>query len=348
MFVVGAMAQALLELPLGLTERSRKLGKLGASEDEQNDEQNDEQFRCSEVGHGTSVSDYAKVRTMLECVVNISEGRRAHLVDSIARAAGPDLLDVHTDAHHNRSVLTMLGEDAPRAVARRAVDLLDLRRHTGAHPRIGVIDVVPFVALDGSSHADARAARDRFAKWADLELDVPVFVYDEGGPTLPEVRRTAFVTLRPTLGALQPHPTAGAIAVGARDVLVAYNLWLANPDMALARSIASDLRGPSVRALAMRIGDAVQVSMNLIDPLVVGPAAVHDFVASQTPITRAELVGLVPRAVLDAVDPSRWAELDLGPHRTIEMRATEAGQTDVPSSTSHTEVPRRLGIGVQN
>lgn len=325
------MTQALLELPLGLPERSRKLGKLGASEDEQNNEQNDNELGRSKI-HGFSVSDCAKVRIMLECVINISEGRRARLVDSIARAAGPDLLDVHTDAHHNRSVLTMLGEDAPRAVARRAVEFLDLRRHTGAHPRIGVVDVVPFVALEGSSHADALAARDRFTRWVSHELDVPVFVYDEAGPTLPEVRRGAFVTLRPTLGASRPHPTAGAITVGARGVLVAYNLWLAQPDMALARAIAADLRGPSVRALAMRIGDEVQVSMNLIDPLVVGPAAVYDIVASRAPIARAELVGLVPQAVLDTVEPSRWDELDLETHRTIEARRSLASSDP---STSH-------------
>ncbi len=266
------------------------------------------------------VSVCAKVRNMLECVVNISEGRRSRVIDSIARAAGADLLDVHTDADHNRTVLTLLGDDAPRAVACEAVALLDLRRHTGAHPRIGVVDVVPFIALEGSSPADAVAARDRFARWVGRELGVPAFLYGDDGPTLPEVRREAFVSLQPTFGPGMAHPTAGAVAVGARDVLVAYNIWLAQPDMALARSIASGLRGPSVRALAMQIGDAVQVSMNLVNPRLVGPAAVYDIVASHAPVARAELVGLVPRGVLDAIDPSRWPELDLDVDRTIEAR----------------------------
>ena len=92
---------------------------------------------------------------MLECVVNISEGRDPDAIAAIATAAGDALLDVHTDADHNRTVLTLLGEDAPRAVAREAVERLDLRRHEGAHPRIGVVDVVPFVALDGTPATDA-------------------------------------------------------------------------------------------------------------------------------------------------------------------------------------------------
>ena len=114
---------------------------------------------------------------MLECVVNISEGRDVPAIAAIARAAGPGLLDVHTDPDHHRSVLTLVGEDAPRAVTREAVARLDLRRHQGAHPRIGVVDVVPFVALAGSSAADALAARDRFAGWAAGELGLPCFRY---------------------------------------------------------------------------------------------------------------------------------------------------------------------------
>src|SRR4030095_15241653 len=96
----------------------------------------------------------------LECVLNVSEGARPAVVAAIAAAAGRDLLDVHRDRHHNRSVLTLLGEDAPRAVAREAVERLDLRRHRGVHPRIGVVDVVPFVPLAGATLADAVAARD--------------------------------------------------------------------------------------------------------------------------------------------------------------------------------------------
>lgn len=256
---------------------------------------------------------------MLECVVNISEGRDTARIGRIAVAAGRDLLDVHTDPDHHRSVLTLVGEDAPRAVARAAVDLLDLREHEGAHPRIGVVDVVPFVALAGSTDEDARRARDAFCTWAGDELGVPCFRY---GPerSLPEVRRSAFGALAPDCGPPSPHPSAGAIAVGARPVLVAYNVWLADPDLATARRLAAGLRSPSVRALGLAVGHHVQVSMNLIDPAVTGPAEVVDAIATQARVGRCELVGLAPRAVLEAVDRRRWAELDLADDRTIEAR----------------------------
>ncbi len=262
---------------------------------------------------------------MLESVINISEGRRSDLIDEIASVAGADLLDVHSCVHHNRSVLTVVGEDAPRAIARRTTELLDLGTHHGAHPRIGVLDVVPFIALEGSSAHDALDARDAFARWAGDALALPCFLY---GPerTLPEVRRGAFTTLRPDHGPQFPHPTAGAVAVGQRPPLVAYNLWLQEPDLALARSIARSLRSDQVRALGLEVGDAVQVSMNLIDPMHTGPDRVWDTVAARTRIARAELVGLLPAAALDAIDPARWQQLDLGPERTIERRLAERGR----------------------
>ena len=261
---------------------------------------------------------------MLECVINISEGRRRAIVDAIADAAGRDLLDVHSCPFHNRSVLTVVGIDAPRSIARATVDLLDLQTHDGVHPRIGVLDVVPFVALDGSSDTDALAARDAFADWIVAELAVPVFLY---GPerTLPEVRRSAFTDLLPDVGGPLPHRTAGAVAVGVRPALVAWNLWLDTDDLDQARSVARTLRGPGVRALGLRVGDQVQVSCNLIDPDRVGPAEVWDLVAPLAPIARAELVGLVPTSVLQATSPSRWDLLDLAPDRTIEERLRRRG-----------------------
>lgn len=257
---------------------------------------------------------------MLECVVNVSEGRDDGVLAELRAAVAPgDLLDVHRCADHNRSVFTLVGEDAPRALTIAAVDRLDLGRHDGAHPRIGVVDVVPFVPLAGSTLDDAVGARDRFARWAAEALALPCFLY---GPerTLPEVRREAFTTSVPDVGPPEPHPSAGAVAVGARPVLVAYNLWLRDPDLDAARRIARDLRSPAVRALGLAVGHAVQVSMNLVDPLTVGPADVWDAVSARAPVARAELVGLVPRAVLDATAENRWAELALGPEVTIEGR----------------------------
>ena len=258
---------------------------------------------------------------MLECVVNVSEGRRLGVVDELASAAGRALLDLHSDPDHNRSVLTVVGTAAPRHIARVAVERLDLRQHDGVHPRIGVVDVVPFVALDPS--CDAIEARDAFAAWAADELGVPCFLYGDerhgGARALPEVRRGAFGALAPDVGPSRPHATAGAIAVGARGVLVAYNVWI-DDDLAHASAIARELRSDAVRALALPVGGRAQVSMNLVDPLRVGPATVYDAIASRADVARAELVGLVPRAVLDTVPAARWAELDLAEDRTIEAR----------------------------
>ena len=256
--------------------------------------------------------------------MNVSEGRRAPAIAAVAAAAGPCLLDVHSDAHHHRSVLTLAGadnlEDAVRAVATEAVRRIDLRGHAGAHPRLGAVDVVPFVPLLDASLADAVAARDRFAAWAAEELGIPSFVY---GPerSLPDVRREAFAALAPDAGPPVPHPTAGAVCVGARPVLVAYNVWLGPAtDVATSRAVAAAVRGPAVRALGLDVGGRAQVSMNLVDPLAFGPDRAYDEVAALAPVARAELVGLVPGAVLEAVPERRWAELDLDPSRTIEAR----------------------------
>jgi glutamate formiminotransferase len=235
-------------------------------------------------------------------------------------------------------VLTLGGPDvqeSARAVSARAVAEIDITDHDGAHPRLGAVDVVPFVPLGKTKDmADALRARDGFANWVGRHLAVPCFLY---GPerTLPEVRRLAFRQIQPDTGPAVPHPTAGATAVGARGPLVAYNLWLARPareaghttqpDLAQARAIAAELRSPAVRALGLEVGGNLQISCNLIEPLQVGPAAVFDAVARRVEIDRAELVGLVPAAVVAEVPPRRWSELDLDPSRTIEARLESAG-----------------------
>jgi glutamate formiminotransferase len=250
--------------------------------------------------------------------MNVSEGRAGPTLDALASAAGDGLLDLHRDEHHHRSVLTLAGPAAVRAVAERAVALIDLRRHTGVHPRLGAVDVVPFVPMAGATMADALVARDEFVTWAWEVLRLPALVYGEGARTLPAVRRAARQELL-------PHPTAGAVAVGARGPLVAFNVWLAPPaDLADARRIATAVRDPSaVRALGLPVGDRIQVSMNLVDPLRVGPAAAYDAVAAMAPVAGAELVGLVPEAVLRAVPEDRWGELDLAADRTFEWRLSD-------------------------
>jgi len=261
---------------------------------------------------------------VLECVVNISEGRRPEVLAELADAAKPDLLDVHTDPDHHRSVFTVVGEAAPRRRAATAVAALDLRRHDGVHPRIGVVDVVPFVPLAGATFDDAVQARDDFGRWAAAELGVPSFRY---GPerSLPEVRRHAFTALVPDFGGSTPHRTAGAMAIGARSVLVAYNVWVTGSDLSATRRMAAAVREPRLRTLGLDVGGRMQVSMNLVAPHDLGPAEAFDVVAKAAraqgaQVDGAELVGLIPAEVLHAIAPERWSELDLGAERTIEAR----------------------------
>lgn len=277
-----------------------------------------------------------------ECVVNISEGRDRTVVDAVSAAGGELVLDVHSDADHHRSVLTLAGpladvEVAARRVATLAVERIDLGAHRGVHPRLGAVDVVPFVplrAVDGTATPweSVLAARDGFARWAGDELGVPCFLY---GPerSLPEVRRGAFTALTPDAGPGAPHPTAGAIAVGARDVLIAYNVWIASgpggrtPDevVAVARDVAARLRRPGLRTLGLAVGGGAQVSCNVVEPDRVSLAEVYDDVARAAEAhgceaRQGELVGLLPESVLSAVPERRWAELGLRAEDTIEFR----------------------------
>jgi glutamate formiminotransferase len=171
---------------------------------------------------------------VLECVINISEGADTARIDALAQSVGDDLLDVHSDADHNRSVFTLAGVEAPRTLARKALELLDLSHHEGVHPRVGIIDVVPFVAIEPSTFDDALRARDDFARFAADELGIPCFLY---GPerTLPYIRKHAFADLFPDHGPHAPHPQAGAICVGARPILIAYNLWLKDATLETAK-----------------------------------------------------------------------------------------------------------------
>lgn len=321
--------------------------------------------------YSKSVNSVRPTNTMLiECVVNISEGRDSSVIEDVATAAGVALLDVHTDPEHHRSVLSLGGttdvvEEAARAVVRTAVVRIDLRTHEGIHPRMGAADVVPFVPLgrsissrlpewisdtplDTDSSLDTVIeVRNRFARWAGETLSLPCFLY---GPerSLPDIRRTGFRSLVPDTGPPTAHPTAGASAVGARRVLVAYNVWISAGDTArdgdtapqqkdqhaamslsLARRIAEDLRGPAVRSLGLAVGGGAQVSCNLIDPSSVGVEAVYDKVARAVEeaggaVEHAELVGLVPARMLAAVPSHRHAELDLDEDRTIEARLSDA------------------------
>lgn len=269
---------------------------------------------------------------MFECVVNISEGRRLDVLDALTYAAGPSLRDCHADVTHNRSVFTLIHD---RDFIRRgvvslvvtAMDRLDLRHHEGVHPRFGVVDVVPFVPLEGSRMDEARALRGEIAAWMAHTFDLPVFLYGALGDgtfrSLPDLRRDAFKLLAPDMGPSAPHPKHGASALGARELLVAWNLWLSGLTLDEGRVIAATIRQPGVRALAFQIGDFVQISCNLINPTVIGPSIVYDQVLGllqNGAIDHAELVGLIPAALVRAEDPSRWEQLGLRLDSTIEAR----------------------------
>jgi glutamate formiminotransferase / 5-formyltetrahydrofolate cyclo-ligase len=265
---------------------------------------------------------------------------------------------VHADPHHDRSVFTLGGpassvERDARALAKVVVSALDFTMHEGRHPAFGVIDVVPFVPLrPGAGRSapgtvpirppvldvtppldEAITARDRFAEWAGDELGLACHLYgplSAGDRTLPEVRRAAGRTLAPDTGPATPQPRAGRCAVGARHFLVAYNLWIAGGGLDLARAVAADLRGRAVRALGLDLGGRPQISCNLVDPLTVGPAAVYDEACrllgqAGASVERAELVGLVPAAVLEGLPRQRWTQLDLAEERTVEARLGAAG-----------------------
>jgi len=265
---------------------------------------------------------------VLECVVNISEGRDHTLLSALDAACGSDLLDRHTDGDHHRSVFTLVGEDSVRALVTLAVEKLNLDEHVGAHPRLGVIDVVPFVPLADSSFDDAIRARDEFARWLTRTHEVPSFLY---GPerALPDIRRRAWTSLLPDVGPRHPHPFAGAACVGVRDELVAYNCWLEKgTSLDTAREIARRVRQPRIRTLGLAVGDRVQVSMNLIEPFVLGPAEAVRAVdeacrEAGCSIEHNELVGLLSERVLREIprDMRRW--LAVSEDRTVEHRLAE-------------------------
>lgn len=251
--------------------------------------------------------------------MNVSEGRDRDVLVRLASAVSGDVLDIHTDQDHNRSVFTLVGEDAPRRLTETALELMNITDHSGVHPRIGVVDVVPFVPLTGSSWADAVTARNNFADWAATELNVPCFLYGDER-TLPDIRRGAWNQLQPDVGPTEPHSTAGGICVGVRPPLIAYNLWLKDIDLAATKKIASQVRSKTIRTLGLQVGDYTQVSINLVQPDISNPADAFDAVQQYADIHHAELVGLLPREVLVSIPVGRWEELDLAEDRTIEWR----------------------------
>ncbi len=271
---------------------------------------------------------------LVECVPNFSEGRRKDVVDKIASAIrstpGATLLDVESNPDHNRCVMTFVGEPGPVksaaiAAARKAVELIDINQHKGEHPRMGAVDVVPFIPLAGVTMEECVSIAKDFGKELAEQLQIPVFLYDEAATipqrrNLADVRAGEFEELRETIGrdpAKKPdfgpekiHPTAGATAVGAREILIAYNVNLGTNDLGVAKKIARELRSKDggltyVKALGFELKERgiVQVSMNLTNfrkSQVFKAYELVNLFAERygVPVVGSEIVGLTPMDAL--------------------------------------------------
>src|SRR5689334_13056005 len=263
---------------------------------------------------------------LVECVPNFSEGRRPEIVrqiaDSISGVASACVLDIHVDPDHNRSVITFVAPPETVVAAavnavRRASELIDMRTHHGEHPRLGATDVLPFVPVRGVTMDDCVRAAHEAGTIIAHDLSIPVYFYERAAlrperVNLEDVRRGATSPeYAPDLGPTHRHKSAGAIVVGARPFLIAFNVILRSDDIAVARQIARTIRArngglPFVKALGFRLQTRglVQVSMNLVNYKVTGMAAVYDAIAREADrlkveIESAEIVGLVPRDALD-------------------------------------------------
>ena len=297
---------------------------------------------------------------VLEAVPNYSEGRDLAVVEEIVEAmrrSGAEVLDWSADPDHNRSVVTVIGtpeqvEQAAVAGAAVAVTRIDMRRHSGVHPRIGAIDVLPFVPLAGLTMADAMQSALRVGKRLARELDLPVYLYGNAAPQpgrdLAALRRGGFEALvanwpagrEPDL--LPPnwrqrgaHPTAGACSVGARPLLLAWNVWLSGLSLQSAREIAREMREANsglrgVRALALELPSrgALQISMNLEDVEHGSPADVFRRVrnlieARGGTFTKTEVIGMIPQQLVDSVPAKELRLEDARPERMLSYRLAE-------------------------
>jgi glutamate formiminotransferase len=276
---------------------------------------------------------------IIECVANVSEGRDARalaaMADAVRAIAGAHLADVHTDADHHRSVFTILGapasvEAAALALAQAALSRIDMREHHGLHPRLGALDVVPFVPLGHTPMAAAVDVARRVGAALAERHALPVYFYGAAARAparreLPDVRRGGYEALAgrlatpagaPDAGPARFDARAGAAVVGARDVLIAYNVWLDTNDLGVARAVAQAVRErdgglPAVRALGVALPSRglVQVSLNLLDYRITPLPAVFDRVEREAGrhgvgIRRGELVGLAPRGAFGGRAPA--------------------------------------------
>jgi glutamate formiminotransferase len=299
------------------------------------------------------------VPSLIECVPNFSEGRRAEVVEEIVRTVGQidgvTVLDFSRDETHNRSVVTFAGAAEPvvraaTAAVGRAVELIDMEQHTGAHPRIGSVDVIPFVPLGTTRMEECVDLARRFGEQIARAYELPVYLYGEAAlrperKRLADVRKGQYVGLKaalgsdpsrdPDFGPKRPHPRAGAVAVGARKPLIAFNVNLATDDITLAQRIAETIREssgglPAVQAMAVQLENPgqpryAQVSMNLVDWEKTGIAKVVGeirHIARQfgSDIDHCELIGLAPAGALLEVAAETLALRGFNADQVLELR----------------------------
>lgn len=274
------------------------------------------------------------MKEIIECVPNISEGRRKEVVEEIIgnlKKLEVNLLDYSPDEDHNRTVITFVGGsenvvNAAVQVARDAVRLIDLRSHKGAHPRMGAVDVIPFIPVKNVTMRDCIEISKRVGKIIGEELGVPVYLYAESATKearrlLPEIRRGEFEGFfekikdpewTPDYGPQEVNPTAGVTAVGAREFLIAYNINLSTKDISIAKKIARSIRESSgglryIQAREMPLDEkgCVQVSINILNYKKVPIYRIFEIVKMEAErygvsVLESELVGLMPmKAALD-------------------------------------------------
>jgi len=292
---------------------------------------------------------------VIESVPNVSEGRRPEVVEALAaavrRVPGVRLLDYSADPSHNRSVFTMAGDAAPLkdailALFEAATAAIDLRSHSGEHPRLGAVDVVPFIPIEGASMQDCVALAKDTAAAVAARFKVPVYLYEEASTNparrnLEDIRRGEFEGLAakmstagwaPDFGPSSPHPSAGASVIGARMPLIAYNINLATDRLDVAKKIAAAVRHSSggfrfVKAMGVSLADRgiVQVSMNLTNYEKTPMFRVFEAVKREAErygvqVLESEIIGLVPAAALLSSAEHFLQIADFKPEQVLENK----------------------------
>jgi len=295
-----------------------------------------------------------KIQKIIECVPNFSEGRDKKICEEIANAIktveGINFLDLEMDSDHNRSVMTYVGPPSSIKIAaflssKKAVELIDLNYHKGTHPRIGSVDVIPFIPIKDVEMGDCIKIAREVGKEIGDKLKLPVYLYEEAAlkperRNLANIRKGEFEGLKeelgknpdraPDFGPNKIHPTGGAVAIGARQPLIAYNVYLNTSDVKIAKEISKKIREssgglPKVKALGMMVKGRAQVSMNLCDYKKTSLFTVYKTIEEecekyQTTIHSSEIIGLLPKSAIKEEWISELKIFSFSDNQIIENR----------------------------